>query len=137
MRRIVSGLLLVAVLAVMLVACGGEPTASDPKAAAVSYLTFMSERNFAEAYKLLSADTQATVTTADFQKMVEDAWQSAGVTAFQIKDTKDAILSESGYRASVPYEATLTTQAGATDVYNALSLVLESNQWRVIWPPAR
>lgn len=137
MRRIVSGLLLIAALAVILAACGPEPAAADPKAAADAYLKHMSERNYAEAYKLLSADTQATITAGDFQKMVEDAWQSAGITAFQVKEVKEAILSESGYRASVPYQATLTTSAGSTDVYNALSLVLQENQWRVIWPPAR
>jgi len=137
MRRIVSGLLLIAVLAGMLVACESKTTASDPKVVAESYLQYMSERNYAEAYKLLSADTQATVTATDFQKMVEDAWQSAGITAFGVKETREAILAESGYRASVPYQATLTTQGGATDVYNALSLVLQDNQWRVVWPPAR
>ena len=137
MRRIVTGLVLLALLSSVLLACGGTPAPVDPKATAEAFLKAMGERNYAEAHKLLSADTQATVSVEDFQKMLDDAWTNAGISGFQTKLVKEAILSKSGTRASVPYQATLTTQEGTTEVYNALSLVLQDGQWRVIWPPAR
>ena len=137
MRRMVTGLVLLALLLGVLASCGETPAVVDPKVTAEAFLKTMGERNYAECYKLLSADTQATVSAEDFQKMLETAWTDAGITGFQTKTVKDAVLSKSGTRASVPYQATLTTREGTTDVYNALSLVLQSGQWRVIWPPAR
>ena len=136
MRRMITGLVLVALVGVIL-ACGDQPAPSDPKTTAEAFLKAMGERNYTEAHKLLSADTQATVSPEDFQKMLEDAWTNAGISGFQLVAAKEAVLSKSGTRASVPYQATLTTLEGTTTVYNALSLVLQSGQWRVIWPPAR
>jgi len=137
MRRIVTGLVLLALLVGVLAACGGQPAVADPQLTAKAFLQAMSARNDADAYKLLSADTQATVSQDDFTTMLNDAWTSAGISAFQIKVVKEAVLSKGASRASVPYQATLTTPQGTTDVFNALSLVLQSGQWRVIWPPAR
>lgn len=142
MRRIVTGLALVALLLGVLAACGPEPKVTDdPKVTAETFLKALGDHENAEAYKmaygLLSADTQATVSPGDFEKMLKDSWIDAGVTAFEVKTVKDAILSKSGNRASVPYQATLTTRDASTDVFNALSLVLQDGQWRVIWPPAR
>jgi|GEM_PF-1766773 len=142
MRRIVTGLVLVALLIGVLGACGGDkPTATDPKVVAENFIKAMGDHENAEAYKtayaLLSADTQATVSLEDFEKMLRDSWADAGITAFELQEAQEAILSKSGSRASVPYRATLTTREGTTDVYNALSLVLQDGQWRVIWPPAR
>ena len=137
MRRIVTGLVLLALLVGVLAACGGQPTVADPQLTAKAFLQAMSDRKDADAYKLLSADTRATVSEEDFKKMVDEAWASAGISGFQVKDVKPAILSKSGSRASVPYQATLTTQQGTTDVFNALSLVKQNDQWQVIWPPAR
>lgn len=141
MHRIVTGLVLLALLVGVLGACGGEPTVTDPKIVAENFLQALGDHENTEAYKtaydLLSADTQATVSLEDFEKMVRDAWADAGITAFELKAAQEAILSRSGSRASVPYEATLTTREATTDVFNALSLVLQDGQWRVIWPPAR
>lgn len=141
MRRIVTGLVLVALLIGVLAACGPEPTVTDPKVAAESFLKAMGDHENPEAYKtaynLLSADTQSTVSPEDFEKMLRDSWTDAGITAFEVKAVQEAIKSKSGNRASVPYQATLTTREATTDVYNALSLVLQNGEWRVIWPPAR
>jgi hypothetical protein len=141
MRRIVTGLVLVALLIGVLGACGPEPTVTDPKIVAENFLKAMGDHEPPEAYQtaydLLSADTQATVSLEDFEKMVRDAWTDAGITAFEVKAVQEAILSKSGNRASVPYQASLTTREATTEVYNALSLVLQDGQWRVIWPPAR
>jgi hypothetical protein len=134
----VTGLALLALLVGVLAACGGQtPVPTDPKVTAEAFLKAMGERKDADAYKLLSADTQATVSEDDFKKMLDDAWTSAGISGFQVKTVQEAVLSKSGSRASVPYQATLTTAQGGTDVFNALSLVLQNGQWRVIWPPAR
>ena len=137
MRSIVTGLVLLALLVGVLAACGGQPAPTDPKVTAEAFLKAMSDRKDADAWKLLSADTQATVSEEDFTKMLDDAWTSAGISKFQVEAVQEAVLSKSQSRASVPYQATLTTQQGTTDVFNALSLVLQSGQWRVIWPPAR
>lgn len=143
MRKIVTGLVLIALLVGLLAACGGESTAKDPMATAQAFLTAMGNRGtspdtyYKDAYKLLSLDTQATVSESDFKAMLDTAWKTAGITGFQVKTVKPAILSTSEFRASVPYQATLTTAEGETDVFNALSLVKENNEWRVVWPPAR
>jgi hypothetical protein len=141
MRRIVTGLVLLALLVGVLGACGGEPTVTDPKIVAENFLNAMGDHEnpeaYTTAYDLLSADTQSTVSVEDFEKMVRDSWADAGITAFELQTADEAILSRSGSRASVPYQATLTTRDATTDVFNALSLVLQDGQWRVIWPPAR
>jgi len=149
MQKIVTGLVLVALLVGALGACGEEPTPVDPKVTAELFLNGMVkaisvrqtqadyEAACQELYNLLSADTQATVTLEDFQEMLKNSWNSAGVTAFEIVNVQDAIKSRSGSRASVPYQAMLTTRDATTEVFNALSLVLQDGQWRVIWPPAR
>jgi hypothetical protein len=152
MRKIITGLFVLAVLLGVLAACGGTPSVpADPKSAAEAFLQGMAnaiavrddpekyKQACADIYKLLSADTQATITQEQFQTMLTTSWTGAGISGFQVKpeDVKDAIQSKSGSRASVPYKATLTTTQGATDVYNALSLVKENEQWLVVWPPAR
>ncbi len=141
MRRILLGLTLVVLLGA-LAACGGKTVALTPEDTAQTFLKDMENKQFVEAYNLLSADSQATIGKAeDFKTMMDNAWASAGITGFQIGTVQSAILSSSGTRASVPYSATLTSQdSGATPstpVFNALSLVKENDQWRVIWPPIR
>ncbi len=141
MRRIFLGLMLVALLG-GLVACSGKSVALDEKQTAETFLNHMAAREFSDAYNLLSADSQATIGTAeDFKTMMDTAWANAGITGFQLNTVQEAIPSSSGTRASVPYSATLTSQDGgatpSTPVFNALSLVKENGQWYVIWPPIR
>ena len=134
MRKMFGWLVLIALLAVSLAACG-EP-ALGPKETAASFLDAMENRSFIDAYALLSADSQATVTQEEFKTMLDGAWADAGIAGFKIESVQDAIVS--GHRASVPYSANLTNNKGdSTVIYNALSLVRQDEQWFVIWPPVR
>lgn len=137
MRKIVAGVGLTILLLATLAACGPAPL--DAKQTAVQWLDAMSRRDAVAAYNLLSADARATIPTAEmFKEMIDKSWTDANLTSFQVKTVQDPVLQLSGTRASVAYEVTLTTSDGtSTDVYNALSLVLQDGQWRVIWPPVR
>jgi len=134
MHRTVRGLLLIALLVGLLAACG--PQALGPEETASAFLQAMANQEFAEAHKLLSPDSQASVTAEDFQRMLTDSWKSSDISAIQVKSVEKVVLSHSGTRASVPYEITITTTDGETaDIFNALSLVFHNGQWGVIWPP--
>jgi uncharacterized lipoprotein len=137
MSRTLRGLLLFALLVSVLAACGAQQPLG-PKDTADAYLRAMAAQDYAAAYKLLSPDSQASVTVEDYQKMLTAAWKDAKVTEIQVKSVQDEVLARNGNRASVPYSIAMKTEDGATtDVYNALSLVLVNGQWGVIWPPVR
>jgi hypothetical protein len=136
MRKTIGWFVLITLLTVLLAACG-EP-ALGPKETAESFLTAMEARSFLDAYQLLSADSQATVTPEEFKQMLDNAWDSTGVAGFHVESVQEPIISTSQTRASVPYSASLTTSDGdSIVVYNALSLVYQNEHWYVIWPPVR
>lgn len=134
MRRVVAGVGLGIVLLAVLAACGPAPL--GPKETAIKWLQAMEQRDTVTAWSLLSLDTQATISSEEFAAMIEEAWTETKLVSFKVKAVQEPILFRNGTRASVPYAATITTQDGTpTDVYNALSLVRQNEQWRVIWPP--
>ncbi|MBN1485270.1 MAG: hypothetical protein JXA37_11170 [Chloroflexia bacterium] len=138
MRKTVARWVLITLLALFLLACGETPLTE--KQVAEAFLQAMEGREFLTAYELLSADSQATIATAEeFKTMLDQSWASAGIAGFKVESVQDPILATSGKRASVPYSASLTTNDGQTvTVYNALSLVRQDDEvWRVIWPPVR
>lgn len=134
MRRVVAGVGLGIVLLAVLAACGPAPL--GPKETAIKWLQAMEQRDTVTAWNLLSLDTQATISSEEFAAMIEETWKETKIVSFKVKAVQEPILFRNGTRASVPYAATITTQDGTpTDVYNALSLVRQNEQWRVIWPP--
>ncbi len=137
MSRALRGLLLCGLLVSVLMACGPQQPLGA-KETADAYLRATAAQDYAAAYKLLSPDSQASVSEAEYLKMQAAAWKEAKISEIQIQSVQDAVLSSTGTRASVPYAIALKTQDGAsTDVYNALSLVLVNGQWGVVWPPVR
>ena len=137
MSRTLRGLLLFALLVSLLAACGPQQPLGA-KETADAYLRAMAARDYAAAHKLLSPDSQASVTAEDYEKMLTAASKDARISEVQINSVQDAVLSRNGFRATVSYSIALKTEDGATtDVYNALSLVLVNGQWGVIWPPVR
>lgn len=136
MRRTFAAVGLAIMLLAVLSACGPEPL--GPKETAIKWLQAMEQRDTATAWLLLSLDAQATITPEEFTAMLERSWAETKLISFQVKSVQEPIPFRNGTRASVPYAATLTTQDGTpTDVYNALSLVKQNDQWRVVWPPVR
>jgi hypothetical protein len=134
MRKLVGWLALIAFLVAALAACG-EPTL-DEKGTAEAFLKAMESRDFLAAHELLSADSQATISSEEFKNMLDKAWESAGISGFELISVQDPVLSTTGTRASVPYSAKLITNDGeSVVVYNALSIVEQDGHWRVIWPP--
>lgn len=134
MRRVVAGVGLGIVLLAVLAACGPAPL--GPKETAIKWLQAMEQRDTVTAWNLLSLDAQATISSEEFAAMIEETWTETKLVSFKVKAVQEPIIFRNGTRASVPYAATLTTQDGTpTDVYNALSLVRQNEQWRVIWPP--
>ncbi len=136
MRRTFACLALAGCLLALVAGCG-KPSLG-PRETAEAFLRAMEARDFVAAYNLLSADSQATVTAEEFKAMLEKAWSDAGIAGFRVESVQAEVLSATGTRASVPYSATLTKTSGESAVvYNALSLVRQDEQWRVIWPPVR
>lgn len=136
MRKTCAWLILITLLAAVLGGCG-EPALS-PEETAQTFLEAMQNWDYLAAYDLLSADSKATISSEDFQAMVENAQADADIAGMQVESVQPAILYSSGTRASVPYSAILTSTNGeTTTVFNALTLVNQDDHWRVIWPPVR
>ena len=134
MRKTAVWVFLIVLLAVALAACGEPPLTA--KETAEAFLQALEGQEFPHAYELLSADLQASIPAERFNDMVKGAWAESGVAGFRVESVQQEILFVGGNRASVPYSVSVTTADGATNVmFNALTLVKQDEQWRVVWPP--
>lgn len=133
MRRF-SFLFLCLMAAMTVISACDSSTPDDPATVATNYLQATKEARYADAYKLLTADSQAQVTAEDYARRVDKVRQDAKIK--DMSNIKVLAANIANNIATVPYSVDVTLDDGSTTTqFESLKLLRQGNSWLIIWPP--
>lgn len=133
MRRL-SALLIVLLIITVAAACETATTPEDPQTVATKYLQATVEGRYGDAYKLLSADSQAQVSSEEYTRRMERTRKDAKIRDLLNLNVQKANTANN--LATVPYSVDITLEDGSSStLFESLRLLRQGNNWLVIWPP--
>jgi ABC-type glycerol-3-phosphate transport system substrate-binding protein len=133
LRKLLSLFAIIMAVAVILAACDSG-TPADPATVVTNYLQATKEGRYSDAYKLLTADSQAQITAEEYARRVDKVRQDAKIR--DMTNIKVQAANIANNQATVPYSADVTLEDGSTTtLFESLKLLRQGNNWLIIWPP--
>ncbi len=133
LRKLLCILAIILTAVTILAACDSS-TPDDPATVATNYLQATKEGRYSDAYKLLTADSQAQVTAEEYTRRVDKARQDAKIK--DMTNIKVGAANIANNQATVPYSTDVTLTDGSTTTqFESLKLLRQGNNWVIIWPP--
>jgi len=133
LRKPLCTFVIILIVVTVLAACDSG-TPADPATVVTNYLQATKEGRYGDAYKLLTADSQAQISAEEYASRVDKVRHDAKIR--DMANIKVQAANIANNQATVPYSADITLEDGSTTtLFESLKLLRQGNNWLIIWPP--